>query len=108
VHRRLTRQLSPLPRPSPQIRYHAYNALQMLPLIELSNANGIVTEAYSALTPLTRLPGGKAVPVAERVARRLGVEVGQAILDWLKTKGVVAVTCVSCTYQPNPQGCTVG
>ena len=78
-----------------QIRCHAYNALQMLPVIELSNANGIVTEAYSALTPLTRMPGGKAVPVAERVARRLGVETGQAILDWLKTKGVVAVTCVS-------------
>lgn len=45
------------------------------------------------------------MPVAEKVAARLGdVEVGQAILDWVKTKGIVAVTYVLRLAACHPRG----
>lgn len=105
-----------------QIRYHAYNALEQAPTLALCALNNITVEAFSALSPITKYPGGPADAVQARIASRLsdvsgGVPVteGQAVLDWfvlrlsldlrwpltisqsdrIKTKGIVAVTTSS-------------
>ncbi|KAL7408938.1 oxidoreductase [Mrakia frigida] len=82
-----------------QIRYHAYNAKENAPLLALAGLNDIVIEAYSSLSPITKFPGGPADPIGERIADRIStvsggikVTVAQTILDWLKTKNIVAVT----------------
>ena len=41
-----------------QIRYHPYNTLAQAPVLELASEHGIVTAAYSSLTPITKEPGG--------------------------------------------------
>lgn len=40
-----------------QIRYHAYNAQSHQSLLDLAKKEGIIIEAYSALTPITSAPG---------------------------------------------------
>jgi diketogulonate reductase-like aldo/keto reductase len=40
-----------------QIRHHAYSAQDNKPVIELATEHGIVTAAYSSLTPITQMPG---------------------------------------------------
>ncbi|ORY30187.1 Aldo/keto reductase [Naematelia encephala] len=81
-----------------QIRYHAYNALESASTLAISQENGILTEAYSSLTPITKTPGGPAdaigASIAEELSERYGKEVtvGQTILDWLRSTGVAAVT----------------
>nr|XP_031858293.1 uncharacterized protein CI109_006264 [Kwoniella shandongensis]KAA5525365.1 hypothetical protein CI109_006264 [Kwoniella shandongensis] len=92
-----------------QIRYHAYNALANAPVLALSQKHGIITEAYSSLTPITKTPGGPADKVGETIAielsKRYGQEVtvGQTILDWLRSTGVVAVTTSSKDYRLREQ-----
>jgi len=38
-----------------QIRYHAYNAKENAPLLALASLNEIVIEAYSSLSPITKV-----------------------------------------------------
>ncbi|KAK8849836.1 hypothetical protein IAR55_005172 [Kwoniella newhampshirensis] len=92
-----------------QIRYHAYNAVENGPLLALSQKHGIVTEAYSSLTPITRTPGGPAdkvgATIAEQLSKRYGKEVtvGQTILDWLRSTGIAAVTTSNKEYRLKEQ-----
>ena len=80
------------------IQHHAYNALENAPVIALSSKNAILTESYSALTPITKLPGGPADEIGARIAKRLSKEsgkdvtVGMMIEAWLRTRGIISVT----------------
>jgi diketogulonate reductase-like aldo/keto reductase len=70
---------------------HADTAEQN-PTVEFNLKHDIVTQAYSALTPLTKEPGGPVSAVAESIADQLDITDAQVILDWVKEKGLASVT----------------
>jgi diketogulonate reductase-like aldo/keto reductase len=75
-----------------QIRFHPYNYAEQKSLLEYSAKHGIVTEAYSSLSPITKMPGGPVdIPVA-CAAKRIGATPTQVILSWVRSKGIVIVT----------------
>ncbi|KAF8586934.1 Aldo/keto reductase [Ramaria rubella] len=78
-----------------QVNFNPYNYNENLPLLEYSAKHGIVTEAYSSLTPITKTPGGPVDKPVEQAAKRLGATPAQVILSWVKSKGVVIVTTSS-------------
>ncbi|KDQ62686.1 hypothetical protein JAAARDRAFT_468440 [Jaapia argillacea MUCL 33604] len=78
-----------------QIRLHPYNYAENRALLAYSAQHGIVTEAYSSLTPLTKLPGGAVDKPVAAAAKRLGATPGQVIFKWVESKGVVIVTTSS-------------
>ncbi|CEQ41299.1 SPOSA6832_03014 [Sporobolomyces salmonicolor] len=82
-----------------QIEYHPYVLSHLDPVLKITEAHGIVTEAYGPLSPLLRhKTGGPIKPILERIAQRLSKETGKdvdaaaALLLWTRAKGVVAVT----------------
>jgi len=78
-----------------QILLHPYVYARQLPILEYAAKHKIVIEAYSALIPVTSLPGGPVdVPVG-KIADRLGVSNDQVLLAWTKAKGAVVVTTSS-------------
>lgn len=78
-----------------QINFHPYNYAEHKSLLDYSAKHGIVTEAYSSLTPVTKTPGGPVDAPVAAAARRLGATPVQAILKWVQQKGVVIVTTSS-------------
>jgi diketogulonate reductase-like aldo/keto reductase len=86
------------------------------PLLAYTASQGIVSEAYSALTcvatsryplfrirwldtqrtiynsPITRQPGGPVDKPVNEIAERLNATADQVLLAWVKAKGAVAVT----------------
>ncbi|KAG6816537.1 hypothetical protein H0H87_005314 [Tephrocybe sp. NHM501043] len=78
-----------------QIFFHPYNYHEHKALLEYSATHGIVTEAYSSLTPITKYPGGPLDVPVNAAAKRLGITPGQVIFAWVKEKGVVIVTTSS-------------
>lgn len=70
---------------------HADTAAQN-PTVEFNLAHKLVTQAYSALTPLTKSPGGPVSKVADAIAADLGITDAQVLLDWVKEKGLASVT----------------
>ncbi|TFK52311.1 Aldo/keto reductase [Heliocybe sulcata] len=78
-----------------QINFHPYNYAEHKALLEYSAAHGIVTEAYSSLTPITKQPGGPVDTPVAAAARRLGASPVQVILKWVQQKGVAIVTTSS-------------
>ncbi|KAJ6563645.1 Aldo/keto reductase [Mycena vulgaris] len=78
-----------------QIELHPYNYAANKALLEWSAEHGIVTEAYSSLSSITKFPGGPVdVPVAAAAAR-LGITPTQVLLSWVRAKGAVIVTTTS-------------
>jgi len=77
-----------------QILFHPYVLARQTPLIEYSTKQGIVTEGYSPLIPVTQRPGPVNTPVND-IAARLQVKPEQVLLAWAKAKGVVVVTSSS-------------
>ncbi|OBZ78216.1 NADPH-dependent conjugated polyketone reductase C1 [Grifola frondosa] len=75
-----------------QIFFHPYILAGQAPIVEFGNQNGIVSEAYSVLTPLTHQPGGPVDAPVNAIASRLNVKAEQVLLAWAKAKGVVVVT----------------
>ncbi len=75
-----------------QIQIHAYNFHDQLPLIEFGNKYGIVSEGYSPLIPITRMPGGPVDKPLNEISSRLNAKPEQVLLAWAKSKGVVVVT----------------
>ena len=71
---------------------HAYNFHQQLPLIEFGNKYGIVSEGYSPLIPITRLPGGPLDKPLNEISARLNAKPEQVLLAWAQSKNVVVVT----------------
>ncbi|KAJ3507725.1 hypothetical protein NLJ89_g6141 [Agrocybe chaxingu] len=78
-----------------QILLHPYVYAQQAPLLEFSRVNGIVIEAYSALTPLTSRRGGPVDDPVKAVAKRLKATEDQVLLAWTKAKGAVILTTSS-------------
>jgi len=78
-----------------QIYLHPYNYQQQSPTVEYAAKHNIVTEAYGALTPITREPGGPVDAPLNDIATRLGATADQVLLAWVKAKGAVAVTTSS-------------
>ncbi|KAG6835191.1 hypothetical protein H0H93_004108, partial [Arthromyces matolae] len=78
-----------------QIRLHPYNYAENKSLLEYSAKHGIVVEAYSSLTPLTKFPGGPVDIPVNAIAKRLGITPNQVIFAWVKAKGAVIVTTSS-------------
>ncbi|KAG0706973.1 NADP-dependent oxidoreductase domain-containing protein [Suillus ampliporus] len=78
-----------------QIYLQPYNYQQQSPTLEYAAKHDIVIEAYGALTPVTREPGGPVDAPLNEIATRLGATVDQVLLAWIKAKGAVAVTTSS-------------
>jgi len=78
-----------------QIRFHPYNYAEHKSLLEYSAKHGIVTEAYSSLTPITKLPGGPVDAPINAAAKRLGITPTQVLMSWVRAKGAVIVTTSS-------------
>ncbi|KAH7097931.1 Aldo/keto reductase [Auriculariales sp. MPI-PUGE-AT-0066] len=78
-----------------QIMLHPYVWAKQKALVEYCQAHGIVIEAYSALIPITGLPGGPLDKVLETISERTGASWDQILLAWVKAKGAVAVTTSS-------------
>ncbi|KAJ7843364.1 Aldo/keto reductase [Mycena olivaceomarginata] len=78
-----------------QILLHPYVYARQLPILEFAATNKIVIEAYSALIPITSLPGGPVDAPVNSIAARLGVTPDQVLLAWTKAKGAVVVTTSS-------------
>lgn len=53
---------------------------------------GIVSAAYSALTSLTKEPGGEVDGVVQRIAEKRNITVAQVLLAWVKQKEILVVT----------------
>ncbi|GBE84651.1 Aldo/keto reductase [Sparassis latifolia] len=75
-----------------QIIFHPYALEQQWPIVEYGNNHGVVSEAYSALIPLTRQPGGPVDAPVEAISERLNAKPEQVLLAWAKAKGTVVVT----------------
>ncbi|KAJ7085243.1 Aldo/keto reductase [Mycena belliarum] len=78
-----------------QILLHPYVYARQLPILEYAAKHKIVIEAYSALIPITSLPGGPVDKPVNAIAERLGVSGDQVLLAWTKAKGAVVVTTSS-------------
>ncbi|KAI0067043.1 Aldo/keto reductase [Artomyces pyxidatus] len=78
-----------------QILLHPYVYAQQAPILAAGALHGIVTEAYSALIPITQKPGGPVDRPVGTIATRLGVTADQVLLAWVKAKGAVVVTTSS-------------
>ncbi|KAJ2912745.1 hypothetical protein MD484_g7666, partial [Candolleomyces efflorescens] len=78
-----------------QILLHPYVYEKQKPIIEYSKKHGIVIEAYSALSPLTTLPGGPLEKPLNEIAERKNVTPEQILLAWTKAKGAVVLTTSS-------------
>jgi len=75
-----------------QILFHPYNYAETKPLLEYCQKHGIVVEAYSSLTPVTKSPGGPVDAPVAAAAKARGATATQIILLWVRSKGVVIVT----------------
>ncbi|KAF7312880.1 Aldo-keto reductase [Mycena kentingensis (nom. inval.)] len=78
-----------------QIRLHPYIYKEAKPLMEYSEKNEILIEAYSPLLPITRFPGGALDEPLAKIASRMGVTNDQVLLAWAKAKSTVVVTASS-------------
>jgi len=78
-----------------QVEFHPYNYTENASLLEFSARFSIVTEAYSSLTPITKIPGGPVDEPIQRAADRLKATPAQVLLSWVRSKGVVIVTTTS-------------
>ncbi|EED79448.1 predicted protein [Postia placenta Mad-698-R] len=78
-----------------QIQFHPYNYAVNKDLLAFCQQHGVVVEAYSSLSPITRYPGGPVDRPVNAAAKRLGATPTQVILSWVKAKGVVIVTTSS-------------
>ncbi|KAF8435399.1 Aldo/keto reductase [Boletus edulis BED1] len=78
-----------------QILLHPYVYRRQRPILEYAAKHGIVIEAYSALIPITQLPGGPLDAPLNTIASRLGATTDQVLLAWTKAKGAVVVTTSS-------------
>ncbi|KAJ7258819.1 NADP-dependent oxidoreductase domain-containing protein, partial [Mycena haematopus] len=75
-----------------QILLHPYVYTRQLPILEYAAKHKIVIEAYSALIPVTSLPGGAVDAPVRAIADRLDVSMDQVLLAWTKAKGAVVIT----------------
>ncbi|KAH9050227.1 Aldo/keto reductase [Lactarius hengduanensis] len=82
-----------------QILLHPYVYARQAPLLAYASAHGIVSEAYSALIPITHQPGGPVDKPLNEIAQRLGATTDQVLLAWVRAKGAVAVTTSSKKYR---------
>ncbi|KAJ6551187.1 NADP-dependent oxidoreductase domain-containing protein [Mycena capillaripes] len=78
-----------------QILLHPYVYAQQLPVLEYAAENQILIEAYSALIPVTSLPGGPLDAPLAAIADKHGVTADQILLAWAKAKGALVVTTSS-------------
>ncbi|KAF8194419.1 NADP-dependent oxidoreductase domain-containing protein [Mycena galopus ATCC 62051] len=78
-----------------QILLHPYVYARRLPILEYAAKHKIVIEAYSALIPITSLPGDPVDAPVGAIADRLSVSADQVLLAWTKAKGAVVSTYVS-------------
>ncbi|KAI0685801.1 NADP-dependent oxidoreductase domain-containing protein [Cytidiella melzeri] len=78
-----------------QIYFNPYNYAENKELLAYAAKHGIVIEAYSSLSPITRFPGGPVDEPINAAAKRLGATPTQVILAWVRSKGVAIVTTSS-------------
>ncbi|KAJ7489171.1 Aldo/keto reductase [Mycena latifolia] len=78
-----------------QILLHPYVYALQLPILEYAAKHQIAIEAYSALVPITHLPGGPLDAPLAAIAERLAATPDQILLAWTKAKGAIVVTTSS-------------
>ncbi|CAK7893051.1 NADPH-dependent conjugated polyketone reductase C1 [[Candida] anglica] len=75
-----------------QIEYNAYLQEQTPGIVEYSQQQGLLVEAYSPLGPIIKgKPGPLDGPLAE-LAKKYGKDEGQVLLRWVLQNGVLPVT----------------
>ncbi|KZV64340.1 Aldo/keto reductase [Peniophora sp. CONT] len=82
-----------------QIRLHPYLYAEQKPTMDLCAKHGIIIEAYSALIPITKQPGGPLDAPMNAIATRLSASPDQVLLAWVKAKGAISVTTSSKRYR---------
>ncbi|KZT32396.1 Aldo/keto reductase, partial [Sistotremastrum suecicum HHB10207 ss-3] len=75
-----------------QILFHPYVYEKSIPTLEYCKEKGIVIEAYSPLSPITRQPGGSLDKPLAAIAKAHNAEPNQILLAWAKAKGTVVIT----------------
>jgi len=78
-----------------QILLHPYVYQRQKPILEYAAKNGIIIEAYSALIPITKSPGGPLDKPLDELSAKFGATPEQILLAWTKAKGAVVVTTSS-------------
>ncbi|KAG2106160.1 Aldo/keto reductase [Suillus discolor] len=78
-----------------QILLHPYVYERQKPILEYAAKNGIIIEAYSALIPITKSPGGPLDKPLNEIAAKFGATTEQILMAWTKAKGAVVVTSSS-------------
>ncbi|KDQ18383.1 hypothetical protein BOTBODRAFT_171236 [Botryobasidium botryosum FD-172 SS1] len=74
-----------------QIEYHPF-IIDEDETIEFGRKHGILTAAYSPLTPVGHRPDTALVPVLDSIAEKHKVTPAQVLLRWQLQQGIVAVT----------------
>ncbi|EJT96800.1 Aldo/keto reductase [Dacryopinax primogenitus] len=78
-----------------QLEFHPYNYEQLLPVLKLQAAHGILTESWGGLTPLTRKTDGPVNAVLQELGKKIRASQGQILMKWLEQKRVIVVTTTS-------------
>ncbi|SJL07790.1 related to aldo/keto reductase family proteins [Armillaria ostoyae] len=78
-----------------QINLHPYNYAEAVPVLEYCKKHGIIVEAYSSLTPITKAPGGPVDGPVSQAAQRRNATPAQVLQLWVLSKGAVIVTTSS-------------
>ena len=78
-----------------QILLHPYVWARQAPLVAYHKEHGIVTEAYSSLTPVTN-PGGPLDGILQKIGAAHIATPAAFLFAWARAKGAVIVTCVTC------------
>ncbi|KAF2858493.1 ketoreductase [Piedraia hortae CBS 480.64] len=73
-----------------QIEFHPY--LQHGNLLAYHRSKGIVTEAYSPLTPVTKASGGPVDDIVSALSKKYAVSPGEICLRWCIDQDVVPIT----------------
>ncbi|PWY90934.1 ketoreductase [Aspergillus heteromorphus CBS 117.55] len=76
-----------------QVEFHPY--AQHVELVGYLREKGIRVTSYSALTPITRAPGGPVDGLVGELARKYGVSESEVLLRWAVQRGDVVVTTSS-------------
>ncbi|EGW34748.1 aldose reductase [Spathaspora passalidarum NRRL Y-27907] len=78
-----------------QIEFSAYLQDQTPGIVQYSQENGILVEAYGPLGPITKGQGGPLDPVLAKLSKKYGKTEGQILLRWVIQKGVLPLTTSS-------------
>ncbi|RLV93109.1 hypothetical protein JA1_002736 [Spathaspora sp. JA1] len=75
-----------------QIEFSAYLQDQTPGIVQYSQEQGILVQAYGPLGPITKGQGGPLDPVLEKLSKKYGKTPSQILLRWVIQRGVLPLT----------------